>query len=563
MALDRLARIVLLVALLGSLVLTTGGSVLAECSQLDPWPSFTQAVPTAKTVFVGTVTGEPRGYGSVFTLRVDEVLRGNPPAVREFSGFKSGVPLSICPRDSTLRVRKTGERLAFAMDAKLPDTPGRIDAVAFVGDSKPDHRATPKMERLPLSKVRKLAGHAPDGSTVKPPPYTPTGWPPDGLVTEQVEPGVLRVLSDGYRELSAERQDDDVFVNWGDFAQTHDNRHVDAAPDGSVLVIEPDRMFRIGQKKTDRLKGQPPVRAADHVDAAPDGTVWRIAAPRWGMPGLSSFDGKRWTQHRPKEHFCAVGVQPDGVVWATWSRPSGVDPEGCPPDTLGRWNGKRWKTFKTPELFSSYGDQFAVTGFDEVWLCCKDKGWGEQQRLARFNGRKFAVVDDPAPQTTLPEAPLLIDGATDGTLWMRRSPATLARHDRDGWTIFTSEADGVPQMGWMPEATGGFIRAAPDGSVWVSTTTDRGGASPDDWPPACDGVAHFDGTTWTQFLDSMCVFAMDIAPDGKAWVQASLPDTGTSAAPVRGDPVEPIQTFVIDPIAAEALSASPLSSPTE
>ncbi len=41
MALDRLARIVLLVALLGSLLLTTGGSVLAECSQLDPWPSPT------------------------------------------------------------------------------------------------------------------------------------------------------------------------------------------------------------------------------------------------------------------------------------------------------------------------------------------------------------------------------------------------------------------------------------------------------------------------------------------------------------------------------------------
>ncbi len=175
-------------------------------------------------------------------------------------------------------------------------------------------------------------------------------------------------------------------------------------------------------------------------------------------------------------------------------------------------------------------------------------------------------MDDPAPQTAPPQAPLLIDGSPDWTLWMRRSPSTLARYENDGWTVYTSEDDDVPQMGSMPEDTGGFLRAAPDGSVWVTTTVDRG-PPPDDWPPACDGLAHFDGTTWTQYLDGMCVFAMDIAPDGKAWVQASLPDTGTSAEPVRGDPVEPIQTFVIKPDATEAMtemtSPSPSLTPSE
>ncbi len=215
MALQRVVRVLLTVVLVGGgLTVTFGGVAVAECSRLDPWPSFKAAVPSAKTVFVGTVVGEPGGYGSVFTLRVDEVLRGDPPAMRTFSGFKSGVRLSICPRDSTLRVRKTGDRLAFAMDALLPGTPGRIDAVAVVGETKP-HRLYPKMERLPLAKVRRLAGHAADGSTVKPPPYTPTGWPPDGLITEEVEPGVLRVLSDGYRELSPERQEDDVYAELG------------------------------------------------------------------------------------------------------------------------------------------------------------------------------------------------------------------------------------------------------------------------------------------------------------------------------------------------------------
>ena len=567
MAMGRLLRVLLTVVFVGGgLTVTSGRPAVAECTRLDPWPSFTEAVPSAKTVFVGTVTDTPElGFpNNRFTLTVDEILRGDPPAVIDFGGFKSGVPLTICPGDSVLRVREKGERLAFAMDARLPGVEGRIDAVAFVDDSKPDRFMLPKMEQLPLTKVRRLAGHAADGSTVKPPPYTPTGWPPDGLVTEEVGPGVLRVLSDGYRELSPDRQYDDIFVHWGAFAATHDNRHVAAAPDGAVWIIEDGRMFRIGRKKSDWLTGQPSVRATDHVDVAPDGAVWRIATPRFALPTLSSLTDKKWKRHKPKEQFCAIGVQPDGVVWATWSRPSGADPEGCPPDTLGRWNGKRWTTVQTPKLFSSYGQQFAVTGNDEVWLCCKDKGWDERQRLVRFNGRKFRVVEDPAPQTARPEAPLLIDGSTDGTLWMRRSPTTLARHDDDGWTVFTSDADGVPQMGWIPEDTGGFLRAASDGSVWVSVTTDRG-PPPDDWPPACNGVAHFDGTTWTQYLEGMCVFAMDVAPDGKAWVQASLPDTGTSAEPVRGEPVEPIQTFVIDPQAVESAPemSSPLPSPSE
>jgi hypothetical protein len=132
---------------------------------------------------------------------------------------------------------------------------------------------------------------------------------------------------------------------------------------------------------------------------------------------------------------------------------------------------------------------------------------------------------------------------------MRRTSSTLARHDDSGWTVFTA-VDGVPQMGWVPEQ-GGFIRAAPDGSVWVSTTADRVGDPPNDWPPVCDGVAHFDGATWSHYLAGMCVLAIDITPDGTAWVQAALADTATTAEPVVGDPVEPVQTFAILPRVGE------------
>ncbi len=145
----RFVRLAVVGVLMGGLVAITGqtASAEAECAQLDPWPSFTAAAPTAKTVFVGTVTEIHRGNESRFTFRVDEVLRGNPPAVIEVDGFKSAIRLKdVCPTGSVLMVRKAGERLAFAMDGRLDGMPGRIDAVAFVGDSKP--RRPPLGRRL-------------------------------------------------------------------------------------------------------------------------------------------------------------------------------------------------------------------------------------------------------------------------------------------------------------------------------------------------------------------------------------------------------------------------------
>ena len=385
-------------------------------------------------------------------------------------------------------------------------------------------------------------------SSVETPPATDAGDVrlPASFTTEEVEPGVLRVSSDGHRELSRERQDDEVFVNWGEYARTHEDRQVVAAPDGAVWVLDDTGMFEVGKAKTRSLTGEPPVRGYDDVEIAPDGTIWRVGTPTAGLSTLHSFNGTKWRRdHLPGVAAFAVEVRPNGTVWATWAPPVGADPQGLAPAKLGRWDGREWTTFDLRGVQAAYGRPLAVTGRNEVWLCCRTKSSGDRQRLVHFDGRRFRVVADPAPQAGRPDAPVLIDASPDGTLWMRRSSSTLARHDDRGWTVFTSEADGVPQMGWMPEGTGGFLRAAADGGVWVSTTTSR--EPPDDWAAACDGVAHFDGESWRRYLADMCVFAIDVDPDGRAWVQASLQDTGTSPAPVVGEPVEPIQTFVIDP----------------
>ena len=53
-------------------------------------------------------------------------------------------------------------------------------------------------------------------------------------------------------------------------------------------------------------------------------------------------------------------------------------------------------------------------------------------------------------------------------------------------------------------------------------------------------MANFDGTTWTHYLQNLCILDMDIAPDGSVWLQAG--EVGI----VRGTlEVGPIGTYVI------------------
>ena len=81
-------------------------------------------------------------------------------------------------------------------------------------------------------------------------------------------------------------------------------------------------------------------------------------------------------------------------------------------------------------------------------------------------------------------------------------------------------------MGFVPEET---IGVSTDGSVWV----DASDLTEGEWAE-CDGVARFDGATWSQYLSGRCLFDIDFAPDGSAWVLADGDDS-------------PVEVYVITP----------------
>lgn len=157
----RRGRVTVLSVLLAGVALsTTATPVAAECTQLDRWPSFTEAAPSAKRIIVGEVVesyfDDSADNAITFRMRVDEVLRGRSRRALEFRDVvRSGAPLTICPGDSILRVR-VGDILAFAFDARVASSPDPVLAVAWIRGT-PDDFLMPGAERLTLAEVRSLA----------------------------------------------------------------------------------------------------------------------------------------------------------------------------------------------------------------------------------------------------------------------------------------------------------------------------------------------------------------------------------------------------------------------
>ncbi len=327
-----------------------------------------------------------------------------------------------------------------------------------------------------------------------------------GMVTEEVEPGVFRIVNDGYRDLA--------HPEWALPAYSsllHDAVIVGGAR--AVWRVAPHRpLLRLGE--AEEWSYDPDLLESGQVAAAgPDGRLWTVSSEG----RLRVFDSGSWTdEHGIASDVGAVAVGGDGTVWALGDR-----------GLMWTFAGGDWESSDWADVYDGEAIELAATDDGEAWLLgISHLGDAAVPAFLHFDGSAWQVV--PSPDGAYPY--LTFDVGPDGTVWAGADTSmpsrSLARLDDSGWTVFTA-ADGVEPWGGHGQQMGGRaprnLEVAPDGSAWVNAA-------------GCDGVARFDGQTWTPYLAGSCISDFDIAPDGSVWVVARSQD-GSSG----------VDTYVIRP----------------
>ena len=205
----------------------------------------------------------------------------------------------------------------------------------------------PSQEPLPPAAASALAtaqAEPTDAATTEPEPSmeveaddsttTPDLLPGVDLVTEEVEPGVYRVVGDGIRDVELSTTTRPTLI---------------AGLDGSVLIAENggkrpnDRgcygkctAYRLGSPEVIRWSkkalgpaGREDAEGWDLAPTAigPDGTIYaRVWRPGNGSADLRSWDGRDWVIHRKRNQNGGVewaGLDERGDLWAAWGANSG------------------------------------------------------------------------------------------------------------------------------------------------------------------------------------------------------------------------------------------------
>jgi hypothetical protein len=389
-----------------------------------------------------------------------------------------------------------------------------------------------------------------------------------GFLTKEVEPGVLRIVNDGIRDLS-------WLPPGGEGNSPNPYRYYRNAlglgSDGSAWFARPDGVFRLG---LDEVFAAPGIIHSDlpiGVTSASPGNERQTRLWTLEGTGLTSLDPSSgpdravW-ERDPNSLFVAAGtgnrgllaIDASSVLWAIavdgadpyyppWDLLSSADEvrtwtEHAFPGPAGRVTGL-WSTGTVGivlllELAEDHSDPEAPprTGFSE--------------QLWTFDGSTWEHVGETPPATEVAAA----DVGQDGTLWMRwqvmhwqelpdggwegeyTDAEGWARLIDDGWTLWSDPSELPRPAG--PHDGGVGYQVGPDGSLWFAP------AAPEPDGSECDGLARFDGTTLTRFLQPLCLYNLAIGPDGSVWALAGADYW------VEEDP--PVETYVIPAEAAMA-----------
>jgi hypothetical protein len=374
------------------------------------------------------------------------------------------------------------------------------------------------------------------------------------LVTEEVEPGVYRVLGDGTRDLSwpATILDDPLGNGVArDFGLL-------AGPEGSVWVFRSEGLYRIGDERTYEWPSDEPYQRFGDYEVTPDGAVHlvNLNEPAGEPKTVATFDGESWNVLRlAGPRVGSSSFDDDGSLWGMWSDNGG--------SVVGRLDGKQWIRHPVPTLAKQRyehqgGSGPYIDGVGGLWVLDGWKGLSDRpdrDTLHRFDGSDWERYEVPAGSFRR------IEVAPDGTVWLGvtrqeetgpdRGDASevLARFDGSTWSEHDVSVV-VPAEGrHFGGGLGGYglLAVAPDGEAWAQVIDDRFSGTP------CHGVANFDGSIRTTYLNNHCVYALDVASDGSVWVNAAeWKEGGTFEDFVVPDGGMNIHTYVITPEAAAA-----------
>lgn len=327
--------------------------------------------------------------------------------------------------------------------------------------------------------------------------------------TEEVEPGVLRVIDDGIRDLGSA-----------------DNVSLVSGRDGGIWLLSKDGFLRVGSSGAHEWPAGQVASVSDFA-VARDGTAWTVGPGEDGLSTVRSLTGEEWTAHGPTSDFRAVEIAPDDTVWVMWQE---VDSETV---ALGHLAGDELQLAgQWPEAELHSGD-LHLTETDETWVI----GAPEHREGKPWLHRLI----DGALRSEYAGTVVAADVGPDGTVWfvsvneLMRLAETAQGAEPESWAIpgtMTPEWESTSRWTLKP---GDAFRAAPDGSVWFALRADSG-------PPLaqsyCGGVVRFDGTDWLgPYLPDRCVESIELAADGSVWVLAHAAENGDDL----------VELFVVSP----------------